>query len=564
MKPSKVARLQRANDESRFRRLYENCAVAIFELDLDGNFVSANPAMITLFEYPDERSFIEANNGGGLFVDTTVRDKWFDKLQREGSVINYRKVMKTRTGRRIELQDTTSVIRDELGDAIGYQGTAVDVSTLVSVARQLFHEVGHDSLTSLSNRRGLEKELARLIERSKSDQSTHALFYLDLDRFRIVNDTFGHDVGDKLLQELAAALASRVAEKDTLARLGGDEFALLVCDRSAAEVEAIAANLIKWIRDYRFAWHEQHIDVTASIGAVLIDETAVSVSEVVGSADAACYTAKEKGRDRVHVQESNDLTVSRRLSEMRSIIELKDALKKERLRLYQQPIVPLGAAADEHIRYELLIRMIDSEGDLIAPAKFLPAAEKYNMGPSIDKWVTETYIAWLSASSDRMSNLAYGAINLSGHTFNNFDFVHDVDALLERHGIPGDRICFEITETAAVSDLKAAKHFIAALKKRGCRFALDDFGSGVSSFGYLKHLPVDAIKIDGMFVRKLRSDITDRTIVRSINDVAHSLGLITVAEFVEDAESAEILTEIGVDFAQGFGIGRPAPLIGGD
>lgn len=543
----------------RYRRLYEHCSAAIFELDLEGGLVSANPAMVRLFEYESEDELIEAHRNGSLFANPEERSTWFEKLKREGRVVKYRKSMLTRSGRRIELQDTTHLVSDDTGMPVAYQGTASDVSEIVALARQLSHEARHDALTGLPNRRAFEGRLRQIIEGAPRHDS-HALFYLDLDQFRVINDTLGHAAGDELLRQLGAELRGRLNRRDLLARIGGDEFAVLLRDRGTSHIAAIAGKLLNLIREFRLQWEGHSVGVTASIGVVPIDPSTVSVSDVLGAADAACYTAKEKGRNRVHIQESNDKTVSRRISEMRSVIELKHALQEGRLVLHQQPIIALRADLDTDERFELLARMIDSDGNLLHPGQFLPAAEKYHLSSQVDQWVVESFFEWLAARRDVAANLGYGAVNLSGLTLGNEEFLRVVSDALDRLGIPGHQICFEITETAAINNLGFAREFIAALRTRGCRFALDDFGSGVSSFGYLKHLPVDLIKIDGMFVQKLRDNLTDRAIVKAINEVAHSLGLLTIAEFVEDDETVAILRELGIDYAQGYALGRPAPL----
>lgn len=545
----------------RYRRLYEHCAVAIFELDLEGRLISANPAMVKLFGYETEAEFLEANENGALFVDPAARVGWFKKLQQAGRLAGHRKSMLTRTGCRIELQDTTQLVYDEVGDPVAYQGTATDVSEVVALTRRLSHDAYHDALTRLPNRKALERSLRRLIDSTRAKQGTHALCYFDLDQFRVINDTLGHGVGDEMLRQLGAELASRVGERDTLARIGGDQFALLLRNRTPQQAAEIANDLLNIARDFRISSQGNSVGVTVSVGVALIDDSTTSVSDVLGAADAACYTAKEKGRNRVHIQESNDKTVSRRISEMRSAIELKHALQEGRLSLFHQPIIPLRKDLGSEERFELLVRMTDSEGRLVHPGKFLPAAEKYHLSTQVDHWVIESFLEWLMKRPSTAPSLGYGAVNLSGLTLGNEEFLQTVCDAMDRLQIPGRQICFEITETAAISNLGLAQEFIATLRERGCHFALDDFGSGVSSFGYLRHLPVDLIKIDGMFVRMLKSNLTDRTIVKSISEVAHSLGLMTIAEFVEDQETAEILTDLGIDYAQGYALGRPAPLL---
>jgi len=331
-------------------------------------------------------------------------------------------------------------------------------------------------------------------------------------------------------------------------------------DRSIDESAATAAALLEAIRDFRFPWGDSEIDVNASIGVVRIDSNTVSLTDLLTAADAACFAAKEKGRNRIHVQERDDKTINRRISEMRLVVEAKQALQENRMRLYHQPIRALPLAAGDPLRFEILIRMLGWDGNIVPPGLFLPAIEKYHLSKSIDCWVIDRFLAWLAGAPETAQELAFGSINVSGLSLGDPDFLTYICAQLDLLEMSGEKICFEITETAAVQNVAAAQNFIATLRSRGCRFALDDFGSGTSSFGYLKNLPVDSVKIDGMFVRTLRQDRADRAIVKSVNEIAHSLGLTTTAEFVEDAETLAIVTELGVDYAQGYAVGMPEPL----
>jgi diguanylate cyclase (GGDEF)-like protein/PAS domain S-box-containing protein len=546
--------------EERFKRLYEHSAVAIYELDLEGNLVSANPAMLELFGYTSESEILAANASHPHFFDLRDRDEWFSLLRREKKIEKYHKSMRTREGRRIELLDTTYLVHDAMGNAIGYQGTVVDFTEVHALSQQLSYEATHDSLTALPNRRAIEQQLQQAIEDSRIHGSMHALCYFDLDQFKVINDSFGHPAGDELLRQLGAALRERIADRDTLARVGGDEFAVLVRYRAIHEAAAIADDLLGAIRAFRMRWDDREIDVGASIGVVPIDANTASLSDLLGAADTACYTAKEKGRNRVHVQEPDDKTINRRISEMRLVVEAKHALQENRMRLFHQPIRALPLTAGDDSRFEILIRMLGWDGELVSPGLFLPAIEKYNLSKSVDCWVIDAFLGWMANTPDAVDALTYGSINISGLSLSDADFLKFICEQLDTRGTPGGKLCFEITETAAIQNLSAAQNFIATLRTRGCRFALDDFGSGLSSFGYLKNLPVDVLKIDGMFVRTLRHNRTDRVIVKSINEVAHSMGLLTIAEFVEDNETLQIVTDIGVDFAQGYAVGRPKPL----
>ena len=546
--------------EERYKRLYENSSVPIYELDLEGRVISANPAMVELFGYPNEAALLEANSMRTHFVDPGDGRKWFELLRANKKLVRYRKSMVTRDGRSLELLDTTYLVHDGAGNPVCYLGSAIDLTAVHELSKRLAYETNHDALTALPNRRAFESQLEEAIEESRITGNVHALCYVDLDQFKVVNDTFGHTAGDDLLRELASAIGSRISTHDTLARVGGDEFALLLRNRVLEQSSTIATNLLEAIRGLRLPRGDRYIDVGASIGVVPIDENTASLSELLSAADAACLTAKEKGRNRVHVQEPDDKTINRRISEMRLVVEAKHALQEDRMRLYHQPIRALPLAAGDPLRFEILIRMLGWDGNLVPPGLFLPAMEKYNLSKTVDCWVIDRFLSWLEQMPAAAAALAYGSINVSGLSLGDADFLAYICAQLDAHGTQGEKICFEITETAAIHNLAAAQNFIATLKTRGCRFALDDFGSGTSSFGYLKNLPIDTVKIDGMFVRALRQSDTDRVIVKSINDVAHSLGLLTTAEFVEDAETLAIVTELGVDFAQGFAVGMPEPL----
>jgi diguanylate cyclase (GGDEF)-like protein/PAS domain S-box-containing protein len=539
--------------EERYKRFYENSAAALYELDLDGNLTSANPAMVALFGYSSEADLIKGSAGHG-------HKEWLDLLRRDKEVVNYRKSVLTREGRTLELLDTTRLVHDSAGNPVGYQGSLTDFTEVHELSERLAYETNHDSLTSLPNRRAFEYQLQQTIDESSANGSVHALCYFDLDQFKVVNDTFGHAAGDELLKNLSAALRSRISSHDTLARIGGDEFAVLLRNRVMEDSAVIANGLLEAIRGFRLRWGDRDIDVGASIGVVPVDENTASLSDLLCAADTACSAAKEKGRNRVHVQEPDDKTVNRRISEMRLVVEAKHALQEDRMRLYHQPIRALPLNAGDQIRFEILIRMLAWDGKIVSPGLFLPAIEKYNLSKTVDCWVVERFLAWMAQSPKAVAKLAYGSINVSGMSLGDPDFLTQICARLDTHEISGDKICFEITETAAIQNLTAAQNFISTLKTRGCRFALDDFGSGTSSFGYLKNLPVDTVKIDGMFVRTLRQNHTDRVIVKSINDVAHSMGLSTTAEFVEDADTLAIVTELGIDFAQGFAVGMPQPL----
>ena len=377
--------------------------MALFELDLEGNLVAANPAMVRLFKCASERDLLESSRRGKLFANPEARRSRLEKLHCDHGLRNCKVSARTRDGRLLDLLETVTLVRDERGRPVGYQGSAVDISTILRLSTQLTYDATHDALTGLTNRNGLERALDDWLQSMADGEGGHALCILDLDQFKVINDTFGHAAGDELLRQLAAELGSRVSDRDVLARVGGDEFALLLRKRDAREAALIASNLLKTIRDFRLAWDGRNVDITASIGVVVIESPGQTVGEILGAADAACYAAKEKGRNRVQCQDGADQTVSRRLTEMRAVIELKHALQERRLVLYRQRILPLQAHAGDELRFELLVRMLDSSGGLIQPGQFLPAAEKYNLAPEVDRWVLEAFCEWLS-KTDGMSD----------------------------------------------------------------------------------------------------------------------------------------------------------------
>ncbi len=411
------------------------------------------------------------------------------------------------------------------------------------------------------NRWEFERRLARGIDTASRDGLEHAVCYLDLDQFKVVNDTCGHGAGDELLRQMARTLQSGVRQRDTLARLGGDEFGILLERCPLGRAREIAEDLLRRVEAFRFEHSGHAFKVGVSIGLVPISGDTGGVADVMRHADAACYAAKEGGRNRLHVFHPEDEGVARHHGETRWVAHIRRALEENRFRLFAQRIHPLqGRVGNGGLHCEVLVRLAQDDGGLVPPGAFLPAAERYGLSVDIDQWVVEQTFAWLAEHPGHLGRLAMCAINLSGHSVGNERLTERVLELLDTGVVPAERICFEITETAAVANLAGATRMMERLRARGCRFALDDFGSGLSSFAYLKTLPVDYLKIDGLFVKDIKSDPLDLAMVRSINEIGHVLGKQTIAEFVEDDEIAGALREIGVDFAQGYGIDVPRPI----
>jgi len=466
-------------------------------------------------------------------------------------------------GIEIAVSESAAPIRDSKGEISGVVLVFRDVRRERQYAAELSYQASHDALTGLINRREFEHRLSRLQNPSTAGQPQHVLMYLDLDQFKVVNDTCGHAAGDELMRQVSALLQSRLREGDTLARLGGDEFGVLLQNCTADNALRLAEALRRSITQHLFIWQARSFSIGVSIGLVNLANDEMTLAEMLSAADSACYMAKEKGRNRVQVYHRDDADISGRKGEMQWVGRIQQALEEDRFCLYAQEIAPIGTADFDGKHIELLIRMIDEQGQLVAPMAFIPAAERYNLMPDIDRWVVRTAFGNLAQMRDagqwQVQDLC--AINISGATLSDegaLQFV--IDQFIES-GIAHSSICFEITETAAISVIAKAARFMHELRKLGCKFSLDDFGAGMSSFAYLKHLPVDFLKIDGAFVKDMVTEPIDAAMVEAINRIGHVMGKRTIAEFVENQDVLAALRLIGVDYAQGFGIARPAPFL---
>jgi len=466
--------------------------------------------------------------------------------------------MQHKDGHYLDILSRAFVVKDEKGVINRLVGTHVDITSRKKADAQITFQASHDALTGLVNRFEFERRTERLLSTVLQGDSEHALCYMDLDRFKVVNDTCGHVAGDEMLRQLSAVLQETVRDRDTLARLGGDEFGVLMEHCSLDDAYRVATTLQKTIQNYQFVWEGRSFKVGVSMGLVAITKMTTNLTELLRVADAACYVAKDKGRNRIHVSHAEDSEIAQRHGEMQWVTRIQHALDEDKLCLYAQSIVSLDNTTDKH--YELLIRMIDDKGETIPPGAFLPAAERYNLMTQIDRWVIDSAFRLLVENPVFQNQINFISINLSGQSLAEQDLLDLIIKRFDETGISGEKICFEITETAAISNIVSAKKFISTLKELGCRFALDDFGSGLSSFAYLKNLPVDYLKIDGMFVKDIIDDPIDHAMVKSINEVGHVMGMKTIAEFVENDEIKGMLREIGVNYAQGYGIDIPMPL----
>jgi diguanylate cyclase (GGDEF)-like protein/PAS domain S-box-containing protein len=456
---------------------------------------------------------------------------------------------------------TVAPIKNHEYKVIGCVMAIHDISQLKGMARELTYQATHDSLTGLINRREFESRIEALLEESYRDGTVHALCYVDLDQFKVINDTCGHEAGDELLRRLAPLLQRSIRSTDTLARLGGDEFGILLTSCGLNKAEQIIGNLLGVIKGYRFPWQDKLFDIGASMGLVSVTDNSGTLADVLSAADAACYVAKEQGRNRIHVYESDKSAVEQHKGRMQWYNRINRALEEGSFELYFQPIQPASGNSGKHsVRGEFLLRMKSEQGNLTAPGVFIPAAERYHLMPGIDGWVVREVLSLLAGNISPGGKGEIYTINISAQSLGEDYFLAFLREQIVDSGVAADSLCFEITETAAISNLNHAIGFIQELKALGCRFALDDFGSGVSSLANLKRLPVDYVKIDGEFVRGMRDDPADRAMVASIVEISKVMGLTTIAEFVEDAELAELLAKMGVDFIQGYGVGRPLPV----
>ena len=468
-------------------------------------------------------------------------------------------ILVSRDGTSYGVEESAAPIRGAGGQVHGAVLVFHDVSEQRRLDRELTYRATHDGLTGLANREAFEAQLGSLMDRSKTKDRSSALLYIDLDQFKLVNDACGHSVGDQLLRQLSALLKACVREGDTVARLGGDEFSIILEHCGADRARWIAQNICDQMEEFRFVHDGRRFRVGTSIGLVTIDKDWPSVAEVMQAADISCYAAKEAGRNRVHVWSEADHSMKARHAEMQWIARLEQALEEDRFELYGQRIEALDGPTDG-LHCEVLLRLRDASGAIVLPGAFMPAAERFHMATRIDRWVVRRTFDWMQQAGGLVDRIGMIAVNLSGQSINDRTFHHDVCEMIRHAAFDVRKLCFEITETAAITNLGEARMFIEEVRGLGVRIALDDFGAGASSFGYLKVLPVDYLKIDGQFITHLVEDALDNAAVRCFRDIARVVGVRTIAEFVECPSQRQALIEIGVDMGQGYLIHRPEPL----
>ncbi|MBE9527365.1 MAG: EAL domain-containing protein, partial [Proteobacteria bacterium] len=532
---------------------------AIVIADRDGVIEHVNPKFTQITGYTDHEivnkwpDIIRSSNT----TDDVYKDLWATVLsghEWRGELQN-----RKQNGDLYWARELVAPMLDENGNVTHIVVTQEDVTEARRLSEKTSYQASHDLLTGLINRQEFELRLDRVISASKRDLTEHAVCFLDLDKFKIVNDTCGHVAGDELLRQLGALMQNNTRQRDTLARLGGDEFGLLMEHCSIEKAYSACEQIITLLEDFRFHWEDHIFTLGASIGLAVIDLHIKDGEEVLRNADSACYIAKNLGRNQVQVHTDDNARLQQRKGEIQWSKIIEEALEDNSFLLYVQEIKSLKYP-DKAVDYEVLLRLEMPDQSIVPPGAFLSAAERYNSIINIDRWVVKTTLNWISKHAEQLNNINTFAINLSGKSMGDEAMLGFIIKQFEQGDVPPEKIKFEITGTEAITNLRDATVFIKTLHDFGCRFALDDFGSGLSSFAYLKNLKVDYLKIDGMFVKGILDNPLDYEMVKAINDIGHVMGLETIAEFAESQAVLDKLEMVGVDYAQGHVLGRPFPI----
>jgi len=549
--------LTRAKD--RYLALYDDNPTMVFNLQIDGRILSVNRTGARHL---------------GLAVDEVQGCSIFDFVHRDDlpimhdlveccltrPLLIYKQELRQicHNGKIIWVRATARLVENEYRQG-GLLLVGEDITEARLLSESIAYQASHDALTGLANRSQFDSYIKQAVALAYADNSEHVLCYLDLDQFKVVNDTCGHLAGDELLRQLGDLLRTHIRKQDFVARLGGDEFGVLMIKCSLNEAFLACENLRDLVKDFRFVWEDRSFTLGVSIGISAINGSSGNAVNLLKEADSACYVAKDNGRNRVHVFRPDDEELAMRQGEMQWVEKIQQGLEQNRFCLYGQPIVSI-TDHEEGLHFETLVRYREDDGRIIPPGAFLPAAERYNLAPSLDRWVISHLFEWIATKPGFIDELSLCSVNLSGLSMSDETMLAFISEQFSTWAIPAHKICFEVTETAAIANLSHATKFIKQLKERGCLFSLDDFGSGLSSFAYLKNLSVDYLKIDGLFVKDMLNDKVDLAMVKSINEVGHVMGKKTIAEFVENEQIFNLLNVLGVDYAQGYGIGKPVPL----
>ena len=565
---TRLLSMQRAHTEERFKQLNELSQVTLESIgegvittDTLGTVIYMNQTASTLsgWNHTEARG-TPLQHILQLRDESTRQDQaadYYDRLTR-ASQSQYSVLVHRDRSKEFNVEINSTPLRNAQHQIIGAVLVLRDVTEMRRLVNKMSYQTTHDALTGLINRREFERCLDTALESVRRNSAPYVVCYIDLDQFKMVNETCGHAAGDALVKQLSAKLASTLGEHDILARLGGDEFGVLLVNCELARGVDVASYLLESVKALRFAWEDKTFNLAASIGVVPLNIEFAVITDVLRAADSACCVAKELGRNRIHIFHKNDLVMAKQHGQMQWMQRIQRALDEDQFLLYFQPIIDLNDNSQPH-QGEVLVRMQDAAGQIVSPAHFLPAAERYHLMPRIDRWVVRRFLGWLKQQHTNGQQAPY-FINLSGQTLSDEQFLDFVTDELKSSGISAHRIGFEITETAAIQNVAKATHFITSLKTLGCRFSLDDFGSGVSSFTYLKNLPVDYLKIDGSFVVDMADDRINAAMVESINQIGHLMGIKTIAESVENDHTLVALRNLGVDYVQGYHLGRPRPL----
>ena len=538
-------------------------AEAIITTDADGRISFMNPAAERMTGGGATQSIGKTLEDLVGLVDEMDRRLLSDPVRQaltSGAPVNLSRralLLSRSNGSERSIELSASPIRNEAKEVIGAALLLHDVTELRGLARQMSYQATHDALTGLVNRREFERRLEEATESGHRGEGQHVLCYLDLDRFKVVNDTSGHLAGDSMLREVAKVLRDAVRDSDIVARLGGDEFGVLLIGCPLDKARQIADDVCRAVGDYRFVWKDKIFNIGVSIGLVEISRESGTLEELLAAADSACYVAKKQGSGRVAVYSARDEALARHTGEIQWLQRLQSALKENRFQLYTQPIVPAYGNDGNGPAMEVLVRLQDEVGHEVPPSEFVRAAERYRLMSLVDRWVVQTTLAALGRGAIQIPPNRGVAINISGETLADLQFLEFVVECLDSTGVAPSQVCFEISETAVVANLDHARRFVGVLHGMGCQFALDDFGSGVGSFSNLKNLPMDYLKIDGSFMRNLAGDSVNQAMVTAMIKLARTLNFKVIAEQVEDAADLETVRRMGVDYVQGFAVGRP-------
>ena len=548
--------------EQRYRELFQNVTAGVFQSTADGRFMAANPALVRMLGYESEDELLELDIARDVYVDATDRAEWAESMRASGEVRNAEIALKRRDGSRIVVLENSRAVCNPDGQVLFYEGALTDITAAHELSQQLSYDASHDALTGLANRREFEVRLQRALEMTQATGATHVVLFMDLDRFKGVNDFCGHVAGDELLRQLGELLQGRVRSADVVARLGGDEFGVLLHNCNQHDGLQVADQLLTAVDQFEFVWGANRFALGVSIGLVAVDAQYKRIAQVLNAADSACYQAKDAGRNRVAVYSDEDLLLQRH-GDTDWVTRAKRALVENRLFLEAQliePLMPAPGGAPRLPHYELFVRMRDESGRAVPPGAFLPAVERHNLSVRYDRWVITAACRWASENPGVFNRVSRLFINLTRDSLIDPETGEFVRQAIATTGANPANFGFEVAESLAIAHLGKANQLIMALRRAGCAFALDDFGSGVSSFAYVKALGADLLKIDGMFVGNLSQDRVDHAMVRSIKEIGHVMGKLVIAKSVESDAVLQKLREMGVDYAQGFAVSAPQPL----